>query len=63
MTHTLLSQEEATRKFATGLNRKQLMVSGGGACTSISLFAFCEVVVVLPPKLNELEPPNNDMVV
>lgn len=47
---TLLSHDVATKKFALGLNFKQLILSEGGWLTSISLFGLVAVVVFEPNK-------------
>ena len=46
----MLSHDVATKKFAFGLNFKQLTVSEGGCDTSISLFGLVAVVFDVEPK-------------
>lgn len=56
---TLLSHDEAIKKLAFGLNFKQLIVSDGGCCTSISLFGLAPDLFEL--KLKALLEPNIDI--
>ena len=56
---TLLSHDEAIKKLAFGLNFKQLIVSDGGCCTSISLFGLAPGLFEL--KLKALLEPNIDI--